>query len=376
MASIPSPIRKWIRRYITGEGSSEIANQSPVQSVNSQTGDVTISVPVDSVNGQTGEVTLSAVDVNALADTYTAPVQSVNGDVGDITISVPVDQVNGQTGDVTLTASDVNALADTYSAPVQSVNSQTGDVTISVPVDSVNGQTGEVTLSAADVNALADTYTAPVQSVNGETGDVTVSGSSGAVISETVADYSSLPTPAPEREFYYVSNRNDVVIPSDLDLETWSSVFDGTIVAIPLPDSVVSRDPDDSQGNSAADEGLEIQVSQDWPEIEVEISSNSDSNADENLVVERVGDGAIVSNTDISDTTAGDVVTAENANLTAGTSYFIYSTSSNSRLQGFNGQPSFPYTSPDGNLSITGGYQDGPTTSFALRFSTIGNITG
>lgn len=43
MASIPSPIRKWIRRYITGEGSNEIANQSPVQSVNSQTGDVTIS---------------------------------------------------------------------------------------------------------------------------------------------------------------------------------------------------------------------------------------------------------------------------------------------------------------------------------------------
>jgi hypothetical protein len=43
MAGIPSPIRKWIKRYITGEGSSEIASQSPVQSVNSQTGDVTIS---------------------------------------------------------------------------------------------------------------------------------------------------------------------------------------------------------------------------------------------------------------------------------------------------------------------------------------------
>lgn len=43
MASIPSPIRKWVRRYITGEGSEEIASQSPVQSVNSQTGDVTIS---------------------------------------------------------------------------------------------------------------------------------------------------------------------------------------------------------------------------------------------------------------------------------------------------------------------------------------------
>ena len=67
MASIPSPIREWVREFITGEGSDEVSSQAPVQSVNSQTGNVTVTAPVDSVNGETGTVSLSASDVGALA---------------------------------------------------------------------------------------------------------------------------------------------------------------------------------------------------------------------------------------------------------------------------------------------------------------------
>jgi len=199
MASIPSPIRKWVREFITGEGSEEIASQSPVQSVNTQTGDVTISVPVDQVNGQTGDVTLTASDVNALADTYSAPVQSVNGSTGNVTISVPVDQVNGQTGDVTLTASDVNALADTYSAPVQSVNSQTGDVTIST-------------------------------------------GGGAIPSSQTVTSYSDLPlTDLSEAEIWFVTGENDIVASTQLSPVEWRSLSDFTLVAVDVPDSVVEQ---------------------------------------------------------------------------------------------------------------------------------------
>jgi hypothetical protein len=106
--AIPSYFKRLFREYVTGVGSSEVADQSPVQSVNSETGDVTINVPVDSVNGETGTVTLSASDVNALADTYSAPVQSVNSETGDVTINAPVESVNGKTGAVTIPTADFN----------------------------------------------------------------------------------------------------------------------------------------------------------------------------------------------------------------------------------------------------------------------------
>lgn len=41
--AIPAPIKKWIRQYITGEGASEVSSQAPVQSVNGEVGDVTVS---------------------------------------------------------------------------------------------------------------------------------------------------------------------------------------------------------------------------------------------------------------------------------------------------------------------------------------------
>jgi hypothetical protein len=85
--AIPSYFKKIFREYVTGVGSSEVADQAPVDQVNGKTGNVTINVPVDKVNGKTGDVTLSASDVNALADTYSAPVQSVNSKTGDVTVS-------------------------------------------------------------------------------------------------------------------------------------------------------------------------------------------------------------------------------------------------------------------------------------------------
>ena len=126
----------------TGIPASDLADgvipDVPVQSVNGQTGAVTINVGVTSFNGQTGAIT------------YTAPVTSVNGATGAVNINVGVTSFNGQTG------------AITYTAPVTSVNGATGAVTIDTGVTSFNGATGAIT------------YTAPVTSVNGQTGAVTV----------------------------------------------------------------------------------------------------------------------------------------------------------------------------------------------------------
>ena len=131
---------------------------------------------VNSVNGQTGDVVLTASDVGALPDTTPIPTKTsdLNNDSGFITAaSAPVQSVNGQTGTVTLSiptkTSDLNndsGFITAAGAPVQSVNGQTGTVTLSIPTKTsdLNNDSGFITAAGA-----------PVQSVNGQTGAVTVS---------------------------------------------------------------------------------------------------------------------------------------------------------------------------------------------------------
>ena len=111
----------------TGIPASDLADgvipDVPVQSVNGQTGAVTINVGVTSFNGQTGAIT------------YTAPVTSVNGATGAVNINVGVTSFNGQTG------------AITYTAPVTSVNGATGAVTVKANVQSDwNATTGDAVI--------------------------------------------------------------------------------------------------------------------------------------------------------------------------------------------------------------------------------------
>ena len=96
-----------------------------------------------------------------------APVQSVNGQTGDVTISTGSDITdNSQIGNGAgyITASG---------APVQSVNGMTGDVSISTGTYVTdNSQIGN---GAGYVNCSGASSCAPVQSVNGMTGDVSIS---------------------------------------------------------------------------------------------------------------------------------------------------------------------------------------------------------
>ena len=134
---------------------------------------------VNSVNGQTGDVVLTASDVGALPDTTPIPTKTsdLNNDSGFITAAgAPVQSVNGQTGTVTLSiptkTSDLNndsGFITTAGAPVQSVNGQTGAVTLSIPT-----KTSDLNNDSGFVDAAGAAAAAPVQSVNGMTGTVTL----------------------------------------------------------------------------------------------------------------------------------------------------------------------------------------------------------
>ena len=133
---------------------------------------------VNSVNGQTGTVVLTAADVGALPDSTPIPTNTsdLNNDSGFITSAqAPVQSVNGQTGSVSLSiptkTSDLNndsGFITAGQAPVQSVNGQTGTVTLSIPTN-----TSDLNNDSGFVDAAGAAAAAPVQSVNGLTGAVT-----------------------------------------------------------------------------------------------------------------------------------------------------------------------------------------------------------
>ena len=128
---------------------------------------IELHAPVQSVNGQTGTVT-----VNVPTKT-----SDLTNDSGFIT-SAPVTSVNGQTGAVNLDASDVGALP--YSTTIPSKTSQltndSGFLT-SAPVTSVNTKTGAVSLTASDVGALPDNTAIPTKTsdLTNDSGFITAS---------------------------------------------------------------------------------------------------------------------------------------------------------------------------------------------------------
>lgn len=157
---------------------------APVQSVNGQTGAVTVNVPT-----KTSDLTNDSGFITS------APVTSVNGQTGAVTISVPtktsdltndsgfltsapVASVNGQTGTVSLDASDVGALPDSTTIPnkTSQLTNDSGFLT-SAPVTSVNTKTGAVSLTASDVGALPDNTAIPTKTsdLTNDSGFITAS---------------------------------------------------------------------------------------------------------------------------------------------------------------------------------------------------------
>ena len=92
--------------------------------------------------------------VNASGAASAAPVQSVNGQTGTVTLSIPT--VPSVVSAFTNDAAYVNATEAAAAAPVQSVNGSTGAVTLTIPivptdVSAFNNDAGYLTLSTLPV---------------------------------------------------------------------------------------------------------------------------------------------------------------------------------------------------------------------------------
>lgn len=201
--------------YITAAG-------APVQSVNGQTGSVSLSIPtkVSDLNNDSGYQTAGDVStaISGKQDTLTAGtgisivsnVISATGGGG----GGAVDSVNGYTGTVVLTAADVGALPDTTPIPANTsdLNNDSGFITsaaLPTKVSDLTNDAGYITSAAiptdvsdftndagyitsadiptnvsAFVNDAGYLTSAPVTSVNGYTGAVVL----------TASDVSALPS--------------------------------------------------------------------------------------------------------------------------------------------------------------------------------------
>jgi len=154
---------------------------------------------------------------------------------------------------------------------------------------------------------------------------------------------------------------------------------DGTQVFSAIPDTVASRPQDDvTNTNSTGNHGLWINTSQQWPDIQARISANTNTASDEEMVIED-NNGNDIAVVDVSGNSALDVITFSGVNLAANSTFAVYLRATNARDRGFfdlrNSSKSFPFTSSDGNLSITDGYFNGnKKTDFAYGITEIGNI--
>ena len=135
--------------------------------------------PVQKVNGQTGTVTINKTSVglgnvqNVLQ--YSAsnpppyPVTSVNTQTGDVVLSIP-----DSTSDLVNDVGFVDAAGAAAAAPVQSVNGMTGAVVVPAGVTGVNCFIGEelttsFSIATAGFNSIAWSALGPARTLTGYT---------------------------------------------------------------------------------------------------------------------------------------------------------------------------------------------------------------
>ena len=142
-----------LRRTAHGaEWSDEQGAGGSVTSVNGMQGAVVLdasdvgALPDTTViPSDTSDLTNTAGFVDAAGAAAAAPVQSVNGQTGAVSLTIPTD-----TADLTNTAGFVNASGAAAAAPVQSVNGQTGAVVLTIPsilskaINSTTDGTGDI----------------------------------------------------------------------------------------------------------------------------------------------------------------------------------------------------------------------------------------
>lgn len=132
--AIPSYFKRLFREYVSGVGSSEVASQAPVQSVNSQTGDVTITATGGDIPA---DQTVATYNDLPLTDRSQAEIWFVTNEQ-DIVVSTQLNPV------VWRSVSDYTLVASAMPDSVVTQYRYEDDSTPSTAIDSVGSNDGNI----------------------------------------------------------------------------------------------------------------------------------------------------------------------------------------------------------------------------------------
>lgn len=144
--------------------------------------------PVQSVNGQTGAVTLTASDVGAMPDSVTIPTKT--SDLQNDGASGTSTYVQTNELATVATSGSYNDLSNKPTIPAAQVNSDwnaNSGVAQILNKPSIPTKTSDLTNDSGYVNATQAANAAPVQSVNGQTGTVSLGASDVGALPNTTA---------------------------------------------------------------------------------------------------------------------------------------------------------------------------------------------
>ena len=151
---------------------------------------------------------------------------------------------------------------------------------------------------------------------------------------------------------------------------------DGRVFFGAIPDSVVSRTPDDEQSESETAFGMRFSTTETWVEIGFELSSNTDGPTRARLFNDE--DDSLIGQKDISDLSGGDTFTIEpDEELVDGVDYSIMVDDEGSEYSyGRFGDDDTPYESEDGVLTIENSVraEDRSDTVIEGAILKIGNV--
>ena len=156
------------------------------------------------------------------------------------------------------------------------------------------------------------------------------------------------------------------------------STGDGRILfdAVAIPDTWVER-PDDDDTSTDVDIrfGIRIISSQEWPQISVEISGNTDGVTEIEVYEPTDDDPILIGSETFNSLSTGDVVTVDDLGLETDTEYTIVGWAEGDSYQrGYLDNPDYNIVSDDGDLSIIDGVQfKDDSTRRASLFRKVGN---
>ena len=160
------------------------------------------SAPVQSVNGQTGNISLTIPPAQVASDwNATSGVTQILNKPTSFTPSAHTHVISDLTGLQSALDSKTTAAQASAAAPVQSVNGQTGNVSLTIPAAQIQGDWNQANTASLDYiknKPTIPTVNYPVTSVNTKTGDVVLTNTdvnaAATIHTHTISDVTNLQT--------------------------------------------------------------------------------------------------------------------------------------------------------------------------------------